>query len=178
MESLHKIRDVKHLEDVESTKRMQDVCDLIPESVEGLDFAKAGWYRACYQRFTNNLDRLKPAVESSHPTSPKPCSKPASSHLTRKRAPKRSLEKSPFPFPHDKCLFCDKKTITEQDKKEHLTKTFPDWSHISSGWKNIGKMAKEMQKEGYGSLLRKVTGVDLFAGQAHFHKSCYYNFHS
>ena len=70
LESLHKIRDVRFLEDVESTKRMQDVCDLIPQSVEGLDTAKTGWHRRCHQRFTKNLDRLKPAVELSYPTTP------------------------------------------------------------------------------------------------------------
>ena len=42
LESLHKIRDVRLLEDVESTKRKKDVCDLIPESVGGLDTAKTG----------------------------------------------------------------------------------------------------------------------------------------
>ena len=47
---LHKIKDVRPLEYVESTKRTQDVCDLIPESVEGLDTAKTGWQ----QRFTKN----------------------------------------------------------------------------------------------------------------------------
>ena len=61
LESLHKVRDVRLLEDVESTKRMQDMCDLIPESVEGikqmqdvcnlipesiegLDTVKTGWH--------------------------------------------------------------------------------------------------------------------------------------
>ena len=90
LESLHKVRDVRLLEDVESTKRMQDVCDLIPESVEGikqmqdvcnlipesiegLDTVKTGWHWGCYQKFTKNLDWLKPAVELSYPTSPKPC---------------------------------------------------------------------------------------------------------
>lgn len=98
LESVYKIRDVRFLEDVEYTKRMQDVRYLIPESVEGLDTAKTGWHQRCYQRFTRNLDRLKPAVESTHATSPKPCSAPASAQSPRKRVPKRSLEKSPFIF--------------------------------------------------------------------------------
>ena len=102
LESLQQIRDRRLLEDVESTKRMQDVCELIPESIENLDTAKTGWHRGCYQRFTKNLDRLKAAAESSF-MSPAPCSTPASSYSPRKRAPKRSLEKSPFLFPPDKC---------------------------------------------------------------------------
>ena len=39
-------------------------------------------------------------------------------------------------------------------------------------------MARDMQDEGYGSLLRKVTGVDLFAAEAHFHESGYRQFYS
>ena len=35
-----------------------------------------------------------------------------------------------------------------------------------------------MQNHGYSSLLRKVTGVDLFAAEAHFHKSCLHTFYS
>ena len=35
-----------------------------------------------------------------------------------------------------------------------------------------------MQNDSHSSLLRKVAGVDLFAAEAHFHKSCYHNFHS
>ena len=33
-------------------------------------------------------------------------------------------------------------------------------------------MARDMHNLGYGPLLRKVTGVDLFAAEAHFHRSC------
>lgn len=98
LESVYRIRDVRFLEDVECTKRMQDVCYLIPGSVEGLDIAKIGWDQRCYQRFTRNLDWLKPAIESTHATCPKPCSAPASSESPRRRVPKRSLEKSPFIF--------------------------------------------------------------------------------
>ena len=78
----------------------------------------------------------------------------------------------------DQCLFCDKKTITKRGKKELPTKTFTDWSHKSSGWQNIEKIATEMQSHGYSSLLRKVAGVDLFAAQAHFHPLFYHKFHS
>ena len=86
--------------------------------------------------------------------------------------------KSLFLFPPNKCLFCEIKTIKKQGKKEHLTKTFPDWRYKSSGWENIEKMAKEMQNDGYSSLLHKIAGLDLFAAEAHFYKSCYHNIHS
>ena len=53
-------------------------------------------------------------------------------------------------------------------KKKLPTKTLTDWSHKSSGWQNIEKMATEMQSYGHSSLLRKVAGVGLFAAEAHF----------
>ena len=70
---------------------------------------------------TRSWASLNLPVESSHPTSSKPCSAPASSHS------KHLL------FPPGKCLFCCKKSIKKQPKKKHLTKSFPDWSHKSSG---------------------------------------------
>ena len=158
------------------------MCDLIPKSVEGLNTAKTGWHQRCYQRFVKNLDQLKPAGESSHPTSPELYSAPATSHSPRKHAPKRSLKKPPFLLQSDKCLFCDKKTIKKQDKKKSLTKTFSDWSHKSSGWEKIERMAKEMQNEGNNSLLCKVAGVgytlskcpdEMCSGGFPDHKFCY-----
>ena len=152
--------------------------NLIPESPEGLEIAKNGWHRGCYQRYSKTWDRLKPAVESSHPTSPEPCLARASSYSPQKYAPKRLFENSPFLFPPEKCLFCGKKTIKKQGKKDHLSKTFLHWSHKSSDWENVEKMAKVMQNEGCSSLLCKVTDIDLFAAETHFHKYCYHKFHS
>ena len=181
LEHLHTIRNRRLLEDANSMKRMQDVCDMIPESVEDLDTKKAGWHRGCYQQFTKNLDRLKPAVMlplASPLSSPEPCSSLVLPHSPRKPGAKRSLVKSAFLFPTDRCLFCDKKTIKKHGEKGFPTEAFSDWSHKSSGWKNIEEMAAEMQNNGYSSLLRKVAGVDLFATEACFHKSCYCNFYS
>ena len=39
-------------------------------------------------------------------------------------------------------------------------------------------MARDMQDIGYGTLLRKVTGIDLFAVEAHFHRICITKFYS
>ena len=158
------------------------MCDLIPETCDGLDTKKTGWHRKCYQQFTKNLDRLKPAVMSpvaSPVSSLEPCSSSAvSPRSPRKRVAKSVSKELTFLLPPDQCLFCDKKTIKKRAKNELPTKTFTDWSHKSSGWQNIEKMATEMQSHGYSSLLRKVAGVDLFAAEAHFHPSCYHTFHS
>ena len=93
-ESVHKIRDARVDQRCRVCKtNARCVYDFIPESVEGFDTAKTVWQQGYYQRLTKNLDRLKPAIESSHPTSPKPCFAPAPSHLPGMLAAKRLLEK-------------------------------------------------------------------------------------
>ena len=130
LETSHKIRGRRLQEDASSSKRMQDVCDLIPETVDGLDTKKTGWHRKCYQRFTKNLDRLKPAVMSplaSPVSSLEPCSSSAvSPHSPRKCVAKSVSEESNVLLPPDQCLFYDKKTIKKRGKKELPTKTFTD----------------------------------------------------
>ena len=151
---------------------MLDVCDLIPETVDGLDTKKTSWHRKCYQRFTKNLDRLKPAVMSplaSSVSSLEHCSSSAvSPRSPRKRLAKSALKESTVLLLPDQSLFCDKKTIKKRGKKELPTKSFTDWSHKYSGWQNIEKMATEMQSHGYSFLLRKVTDVDLLAAEHTF----------
>ena len=130
LETSHKIRGRRLQEDASSSKRMQDVCDLIPETVDGLDTKKTGWHRKCYQRFTKNLDRLKPAVMSplaSPVSSLEPWSSSAvSPRSPRKRVAKTVSEESTVLLPGDQCLFCDKKTIKKRGKKGLPTKTFTD----------------------------------------------------
>ena len=182
LETLHKIRGRRLQEDASSSNRMQDVCALIPETVDGLHTKKTGWHRKYYQRFTKNLDRLKPTVMSplaSPVSSLEPCSSSAvSPRSPRKRVAKSVLEESTVLLPPDQCLFCDKKTIKKRGKKELSNKTFTDWSHKSSGWQNIEKMATKMQSHGCSFLLRKVAGFDLFVAEPHFDPSCYHKFHS
>ena len=108
-----------------------------------------------------------------------PClSSAVSPRSPRKRVAKSVSEESTVLLPPDQCLFVTRRQSRNMEKKELPTKTFTDWSHKSSGWQNIEKMATEMQSHNYSSLLRKVAGVDLFAAEAHFHPSCYHKFHS
>ena len=60
LETLHKIRGRRLQEDASWSNIMQDVCHLIPETVDRLDLPTD----RCYQRYTENLDRLRPAVMS------------------------------------------------------------------------------------------------------------------
>ena len=46
------------------------------------------------------------------------------------------------------------------------------------GWINIEQMARDLQNEGHGALLRKVAGIDLFAAEAHFHRPCLLKFYN
>ena len=59
LEYLHNVRQRRRNEEQNSVHLMKPVCDLIPNSLDGLDLETNGWHRKCYQAFTKNLDRLK-----------------------------------------------------------------------------------------------------------------------
>jgi len=56
---LHQIRDKRLAQPPDSPHRMENVCNLIPETLEGVDLESIGYHRQCYQLFTKNQDRLK-----------------------------------------------------------------------------------------------------------------------
>ena len=87
----------------------------------------------------------------------------------RTTSKRRSEEGNKFVFPHDSCLFCDKKTTASGGKKFKPTETFVGWGHEKSGWTNIEQIARDLQNDGYSGLLCKVAGIDFFAAEAHFH---------
>ena len=160
---LQKIRVRRLKENIDSPACMQDVCDLIPDSLVGLDLEKTGWHRKCHQRFTMNLDRLQP----ESPDALKDNDQPSTSRSPRKKSSDGII------FSHDLCLFCNKKTWSNGiEKLPRPNLSFVDWCHKESGWKNIEPMARDLQNDGYGELFRKVVGKDLFASEAHFHKPC------
>ena len=59
LEYLQNIKKRRLKEDTNSSQRMKTVCDLIPNSLDGLDLETTGWHRKCYQTFTKNLDWFK-----------------------------------------------------------------------------------------------------------------------
>ena len=61
----------------------------------------------------------------------------------------RSEEGNKVVFPHDSCLFCDKKTTASGGKKFKPTETFVSWVHEKSGWNNIEQIARDLQNDGY-----------------------------
>ena len=70
---------------------MKEVCDLIPDSVDGLDLELTGWDRKCYQSFTKNLDHLKSSISYCIPE-------------LQRRSPRKSTP-STFLFLKNECLF-------------------------------------------------------------------------
>ena len=64
LKQLQQISDQRLAEPNNSVHRMQEVCALIPETLEGLDLKCTGYHRHCYQRFTSHLDRLKQPTDS------------------------------------------------------------------------------------------------------------------
>ena len=62
LENFQNVKEKRLKEDINSAYRMKEVCDLIPDSVDGLDLELTGWHRKCYQSFIKNLDRLKSSI--------------------------------------------------------------------------------------------------------------------
>ena len=56
---IHDIRDLRLNEPVTSPYCMNDICDQIPLSMEGLPLKITGYHQNCYKQFTMNLDHLK-----------------------------------------------------------------------------------------------------------------------
>ena len=165
VENLQNVKEKRLQEDVNSAYRMKVVCDLIPDSVDGLNLELIGWHRKCYQSFTINLDRLKFSINYCIPE-------------VQRRSP-RIPTPSRFLFPQNQCLFCGRNRIkVKKDgatKEELPDKNFVSWINKRSGLENVAAMAENMQHIAYGSVWRNVNGVDLPAAEAHFHESCQKN---
>ena len=213
LSKIKSIRDKRLQMPEDSSERMQDACNNIPNQIEGLNLDANGWHSGCYKEFTRHLERLKSPIGSpigSPLASPigSPVGSPVASPLgspiigsslgsptgfsessspdispipslvaTRSSTPAtaKPSSKGTNLFPDNACIFCPYKNKRIPGGREHPDKTFSSWIDKESGWKNIERLAKEMQNE---DLLRKVQNVDLFAAEAHFHQSCLNKFYS
>ena len=149
---LHRLRDIRLKEDTDSAYRMKDVCDKIPDSIDGLDLETHGYHRACYTKFVSKIDRCKHGKK----TSTKPVQKTPS---PRKKLPKQTK------FPKE-CIICGKLTKKRKGVTYNAQKGFAAWKHKESGWEKVEEMARVT---GRSELYRKVKGVDLFAVEARVH---------
>ena len=49
LSKLLQIRERREAESVNSPQRMKNVCDMLPETLDGLDLETTGYHRRCYQ---------------------------------------------------------------------------------------------------------------------------------
>ena len=124
---------------------MKNVCDMLPETLDGLDLDTTGYHRRCYQEFTTHLDRLQIASANAS-TSEK-------HHSPHKKI---SVGASPVTFPTDECTFCEKNDIKVNGKTQRPTRSFVAWKRKESGWKKIESMAETL---GNSSLYHKKRGL-------------------
>ena len=100
---------------------MEDVCSLIPETLEGTDLEAIGYHRQCYQQFTKNQDRLK-QLNSPESSTSKPHHSPRQKLVCNET---RTL------FPPE-CIYCDMIEITNAGKTERPIKFT-----LNSAWQPI-----------------------------------------
>ena len=161
---LQSIQNRRLSEPHDSQHRMKDMCDIIPESLEGLDLEITGYHRDCYKRFTQHLLRLKQPSTPTHLQAT-----PSKYHSPRKHVSAAAVKK----FVSDECIFCDRNAIKVNGTTQKPSQTFAAWKNRESGWQKIEKMAEAL---GNFRLYRKIEGVDLYAADAHFHEQCYHRF--
>lgn len=99
---LHNIRERRLMEPKDSPNRMEDVCNQIPEIVDGAVLKAIGYHRGCYQKFTKNLDRLKSNVTSND-------------EAITSRSPRKPPSSKLFP---PECIFCEKLELKLSRKTE------------------------------------------------------------
>lgn len=158
LEMLHGLRDKRLLQPYGSPTRMEAVCTLIPESLEGVDLEITGYHRGCYQAFTKHQDRLKCTVPDVGPS-------------TSPRSPRKRSTAFTNVFPPE-CIFCEKLETKVSGRTERCV-MFVSFKGKKAAWTHIESQALEI---GDNRLHRKVAGEDLCAREARFHKSCHTSF--
>ena len=149
LQKLKDIRTQRSLLSLTSADRMKQSCDLIPDVIVEYH----GYHRDCYQRFTKNLDRLSSTLNNS------------SAEPTNIKRPPR--EKHSILFNPD-CIFCNKEGRIHIKRKGVWTKE--DTSKFEfGGGPSLEALAK---KKNDIKLLRRIENQDLFAREAHYHRSC------
>ena len=91
LEMLHNVRKKRLLQSYDSPARMEAVCNIIPDNLDGVDLEMTGYHRGCYQAFTKHQDRLKFVAPDNEPSTI--------------RFPRKSSTSSRNIFPPE-CIFC------------------------------------------------------------------------
>ena len=64
-EMLHNVRKKRLLQSHDSPARMEAVCKLILDNIDGVDLEMTGYHRGCYQTFTKHQECIAPDNEPS-----------------------------------------------------------------------------------------------------------------
>lgn len=147
LDMLKSIRDRRLSQTVGSPNRMEEACKLIPEDIADVH----GYHRDCYQMFTNHLNRLSESSKEAVPST----SRNARSSSSR------------IVFTPD-CIFCKKEGPKSVKTKGYWTTESTSMFEFG-GWQSVVEKAEKIGDE---QLLLRIRGVDLFAAEARYHKSC------
>ena len=154
LEMLHNVRKKRLLQSHDSPARMEAVCKLIPDNLDGVYLEMTGYYRGCYEAFTKHQDHLKCVAPDNQPSTIRSLCKPSTSF--------RNI------FPPE-CIFCGKLESKVSGRTEGCVQ-FASFKRKEAAWTRIESQALEI---GDNHLHCKVAGEGLFAREARFHKSCH-----
>ena len=109
---LHQIRVKRLAQPLDLSHCMKDVCNLIPETLDGDDLEAVGYHRQCYQQFTKNQGRLKDLSDIEPSTS--------QAHRSQR---KRSASETRILLP-PQCIYCEKVMIKTCGNTERPTQFY------------------------------------------------------
>lgn len=153
MSESYKIHNQRLSEPPSSSNRMEAVCTLIAETLEGLDLDCTGYHRQCYQLFHANMYRLK-GTEVSNEDSSSQIILPG----------KVKAAEIPHYFLQNACSA--KRWKSKLMIKLKRPVKFVSWRHKESAWQQIEVQALALGKT---HLFRQVQEKDFHAAQARCH---------
>ena len=156
------IRERRLLQPHSSPHRMEDACNLIPDTLPS-NLEDIGYHRKCYSNFVHHLERIKDDKEPQGSTSSQP--------TVRKKLRYSTPSSSPL-FPPE-CIFCGKIEIKHRNRNTERAVPFPSFKNKDNQWEQIESRAKEMEMH---ELYLKVKDKDLFAVEAKHHFGCMKDF--
>ena len=135
LEMLHNVRKKRLLQSHDSSPRMEAVCKLIPDNLDGVDLERTGYHRGNYQTFTKHQDRLKCVAPDNEPSTI--------------RSPCKSSTFSRNIFPTE-CIFCGKLETKVSGRTERRVK-FASFKGKEAAWTRIESQALEIGTIAYSA---------------------------
>ena len=146
---IHEIKSRRLAEPAASVHRVDRVYQLVTNNMK----PEHGHHRECYQRFTKNLGRLKASQVVEDEGGP------------RRRSSTSSSDGIIF---SPDCIFCNKTEVKKIESKGVWTS-----ENVSRFEFGGGKAVQDAAlRKNDQKLHCRITGLDLFACEAVYHKSC------